>query len=51
MLSAAAYFYFKINKLRFNGRALVDRQINFSLKKHRKSTGKFLRRVYFKIKG
>ena len=51
MLSVAAYFYFKINKCRFNGRALVDRHINFSLEKQRKSTGKFLRQVYFEIKG
>lgn len=51
MLSVAAYFYFKINKFRFNGRAVVDRHINFSLEKQRKSTGKILRQVYFEIKG
>lgn len=51
MLSVAVYFYFKINKCRFNGRALVDRHINFSPEKQRKSTGKFWRQVYFEIKG
>lgn len=51
MLSVAAYFYFKINKRRFNGRALVDRHINFSPEKRRKCTGKFLRQVYFEIRG
>lgn len=51
MLSVAAYFYFKINNCRFNGRALVDRHINLSLEKQRKSTGKFLRQVYLEIKG
>lgn len=51
MLSVAAYFYFKINKCRFNGRALVDRHINFSLEKQRKSTGTFLRQMDFQIKG
>lgn len=37
MLGVAAYFYFKINKSRFNGRALVDRHINFSSEKQKKA--------------